>query len=408
MTTIKSRKHATVATSSTLRSGLLGVATLIGNLALAWPAQAADVTTANKAQTTDAKTLAIVHVDAMAGPGYRIDELSSPKFSQPPRDTTQTTSIIGSIIGKELIRQQGATTLTDALRISPGMATFHVGENGSTSTGDAISMRGFDTSGSIFVDGVRDSGAISCDMFNIEQIEVTKGSDGTEYGRTAPTGAINMVSKQAQPGNRLSGSLSYGSAKDREPPPTGTSRSAALDLATATRVYLDFLHAKQNNVPDGGAPTVSLPGYSSPDPSQPQLANASMVDPQNFNGTSQDHDPVQSDMFTAIIQHDFFSSVTLHDTLRWGRTRQDCLPTSFKMPTFANPGDPSSWTIARSNPNFKHQTNRIVTNRANLTTNVDTDAISHNLSAGIELTQEMITTLGLAAVDRSTWPAANL
>jgi catecholate siderophore receptor len=117
-------------------------------------------------------------------------------------------------------------------------------------------------------------------------------------------------------------------------------------------------------------------------------------------------------MFTAIVEHDFSDGIALHDTLRWGRTRQDYLLTSFTA-TAANlltpdPADPSSWTLARSNPNFKHQANRIVTNQTNLTANFDTGAITHNLSAGIELTQEKATTLGIAALNGSTWPAANL
>jgi hypothetical protein len=69
--------------------------------------------------------------------------LSSPKFTQPLLDTTQTISVIT----KELLQQQGATTLTEALRNSPGVGTFFVGENGSTTTGDGIYMRGFDTRG---------------------------------------------------------------------------------------------------------------------------------------------------------------------------------------------------------------------------------------------------------------------
>jgi catecholate siderophore receptor len=65
--------------------------------------------------------------------------------------------------------------LTEALRNSPGVGTFFAGENGNTTTGDAIYMRGFDTSGSIFVDGIRDLGSVSRDVFNIDRIEVEKG-----------------------------------------------------------------------------------------------------------------------------------------------------------------------------------------------------------------------------------------
>ena len=49
-------------------------------------------------------------------------------------------------------------------------------------------MRGFDTSGSIFVDGVRDLGSISRDIFNIDQVEVVKGPAGTDIGRGAASG----------------------------------------------------------------------------------------------------------------------------------------------------------------------------------------------------------------------------
>ncbi|HEY1588129.1 MAG TPA: catecholate siderophore receptor Fiu, partial [Rhodanobacter sp.] len=440
---ITSRKHPAARRKSPQASGGMVAATLLTGLALALPAAAADMPATGPdtdAQVANAKTLPSVKVEATPN-DYKIDKVSSPKFTQPILDTPQTISVIS----KELFLQQGATTLTEALRNSPGVGTFYAGENGSTSTGDAIYMRGFDTSGSIFVDGVRDLGTISRDVFNIEQIEVTKGPDCTEYGRTAPTGAINMVSKQPLLDNSVSGSVSYGSAdqkrstadwnqaiganaafrlnvmgqnsgvpgrNDVENNRWGIAPTLAFGLGTPTRVYLDFLHVKQNNIPDGGVSTIGLPGYSSPDPSRPFLAGAPKVDPDNFYGTSQDHDRDQQDMFTAIIQHDFSDNVALHDTLRWGRTRQDYLLTSFTT-TAANlltpdPADPSTWTLARSNPNFKHQNNRIATNQTNLTANFETGAVTHNLSAGIELSQEKATALGIVALNGSTWPAANL
>ncbi|MEO6800711.1 MAG: catecholate siderophore receptor Fiu [Rhodanobacter sp.] len=443
MSLIKSRKHPVHRATSSLAPGLLATA-LLGSLALAPNARATDAsgpTPSTEAMVAQATSLPRVQVNGYAGPDYRIDRLSSPKFTQSLLDTTQTVSIIN----RDLIQQQGATTLTEALRNSPGVGTFYAGENGTTSTGDAIYMRGFDTSGSIFVDGVRDLGTISRDVFNIEQIEVTKGPDGTEYGRTAPTGAINMVSKQPLLGNSVSGAVSYGSADQKrgtadwnqaigntsafrlnvlgqnsgvpgrvkvENNRWGVAPALAFGLGTPTRVYLDFLHIKQNNTPAGGVSTVGLPGYSSPDPTRPFIADAPKADPNNFYGTRQDHDRDQQDMFTAIVQHDFSDNLALHDTLRWGRTRQDYLLTSF-MATAANlltpdPADPSTWTVARSNPNFKHQNNRIATNQTNFTANFETGAVTHNLSAGIELTQEKATNLGIAALNGSTWPAANL
>ncbi|MHA6204270.1 catecholate siderophore receptor Fiu [Dyella soli] len=436
MAHIKSRKHPVTRTAL----GAATAATLITGLAMAHPALAGD-TTPDAATTTETRNLPGVQVDGTVANDYKVDKVSSPKFTQPLLDTTQTINVIS----RQLIQEQGASTLTEALRNSPGVGTFYVGENGTTSTGDGIYMRGFDTSTSIFVDGVRDLGSISRDVFNIEQVEVTKGPAGTDNGRTAPTGAINMVSKQAELGSGVTGSVSYGSADRRratadwnqsigdssafrlnvmgqdsgvpgrdkvENNRWGVAPTLALGLGTATRVYLDYLHVKQNNVPDGGVPTIGLPGYSSPDPKRPQIGEAPMVDSSHFYGTTADHDHVTADMFTALVEHEFSADMALHSTTRWGRTREDYLLTSF-MGSAANLltpnlNDPSTWTLARSNPTFKHQANRIITNQTNLTANFDTGGITHNLSTGIELTQEKATTEGIAALNGTTWPAANL
>jgi catecholate siderophore receptor len=430
MAFIKSRKHAAPAVCT------VGAAVL---LSLAHGAMAADAPP-QTAKVNDAQALPGMQVEADRSSDYRVEKVSSPKFTQSLLNTTQTIQVIG----RELMKQQGATTLTEALRNSPGVGTFYVGENGTTNTGDSIYMRGFDTSGSIFVDGARDVGTVSRDIFNIEQVEVTKGPDGTEYGRTAPTGAINLVTKQPVLGSGVSGSVQYGSGSRRratadwnqsmgndaafrlnvlgqdsgvygrdkvENNRWGVAPSLAFGLGSPTRVYINYLHIKQNNTPDGGVPTIGLPGYTSPD-ARAFLTNAGKVDQDNFYGTNQDHDDVTQDMFTVIIEHDFSDKVALHNTARWGRTTQDYLLTSY-MGTTANlltpnAADPSTWTLARSTPTFKHQTNRIATNQTNLTASIESGAVTQDISTGIELTNEQARNLGQAVLPGSTWPAANL
>ncbi|MDY1548221.1 catecholate siderophore receptor Fiu [Luteibacter sahnii] len=430
MAFIKSRKHAAPAARTVSAAVLLTLAH--GAAAVDAPPQ--------QAKVNDAQALPGMQVEADRSSDYRADKVSSPKFTQSLLDTTQTIQVIG----KELMQQQGATTLTEALRNSPGVGTFYVGENGATNTGDAIYMRGFDTSGSIFVDGARDLGTISRDVFNIEQVEVTKGPDGTEYGRTAPTGAVNLVTKQPVLGSGVSGTVQVGSGQRQRATADwnqsldgdkavrlnvmsqdsgvygrdrvkndrwGIAPSLAFGLGTPTRVYIDYLHIKQNNRPDGGVPTLGLPGYSAPD-KRSFLASASAVDPSNWYGTDQDHDRDTQDLFTVIVEHDINENLALHNTSRWGRTTQDYLLTSFMGSTAnlltPNPADPSTWTIARSLPTFKHQSNRIATNQTNLTAHVGDGAVIQDISAGIELTQETARTLGFAALNGSAWPAANL
>ncbi|NII10073.1 catecholate siderophore receptor Fiu [Oleiagrimonas sp. C23AA] len=411
----------------------LGAALLTGLMASA--AHAGDAQTTTQTRPT---SLANIHVEAVSVGTYKADTLSSSKFTQPVSETPQTVQIITN----DLISDQHATTLTEALRNSAGVGTFYVGENGSTNTGDDVYMRGFDSSGSIFVDGVRDLGSISRDTFNIEQVEVIKGPAGTDYGRTAPSGSINMVTKQPRLENSLGADVSYGSGQQKRASVDwnraignhgafrlnlmdqgggvpgrdevkhrrfGIAPSLAFGLDTPTRVYIDALHVKQNNVPDGGVPTVGLPGYTSPDPTRPSLADAPQVDTHNFYGTDADHDNVTADMATVIIEHDLPNHGLLRNTTRWGRTKQDYLLSSFMSAAdyFNTPdlADPGSWSIRRL-PNFKDQTNRILTNQTGIITHADTGSVSHTFSYGLELTREKVSTTGVVAI--SDWPDVNL
>jgi catecholate siderophore receptor len=452
MSPIKRRKHAArVSPPSGSPVPLPLAAALMTGLALAAPfaASAQDARVAapgngGPSAEDQVRTLGKVEVVGAKLKRYTADKPDSPKFTQPLVDTTQTVNVIGA----DLFTEQGATTLTDALRNSAGVGTFFAGENGNTTTGDTVFMRGFDSSSSIFVDGVRDLGSVSRDVFNLEQVEVTKGPAGADNGRTAPTGAINLVSKQPILEDAASASLSYGSAAQRratadwnqvlgahaafrlnlmaqdggvpgrdtlERKRWGVAPSFAFGLGTATRTTLNLLHIDQDNIPDGGVPTIGLPGYASPDPSRPQIGEAPRVDTSNFYGTLSDHDDVAVDMATLRIEHDFAGGASLRNTTRWGRNGQDYLLTSFMLSAdparFQTPDldDPSTWLVARSLPTFKDQRNTILANQTNLLLHFGGDGrVQHDLSAGIELTREELRTHGLAALDGTAWPAANL
>lgn len=436
MSYIKSRKHAPKRTSPALST-----ATLAAGLALALPAAAADAVPADEAGGPQATTLDKVQVRGLHS------FIVSPKFTQTLQDTPQTIQVID----KELFNQQGATTLTEALRNSAGVGTFYAGENGNTSTGDTLYMRGFDTSSSIFVDGIRDLGSISRDLFNIEQVEVVKGPASTDTGRSAPTGAINLVTKQANLRDATSGTVSAGSDgqqranadwnhafgesgnalrlnamwQDSDVPGRdhvnnsrwGIAPSLGFNLDGATRVYLNLLYVKQDNVPDGFVPTIGMDGW------KPQNGLAALaghpVDPENFYGTRADHDDVTAQMATLRIEHDISDTLKLSNTLRWGKTEQDYLLTSFMGTGFTNagvagnigwtdPNDLSTYTIKRSSPTFKDQRNEILTNQLNLRADFATGGVQHFVSTGVEFAREQYDFYGQAATGGSAWTPANL
>jgi len=163
-----------------------------------------------QADTEAAKTLPKVSVAAPEPEATpKVDNVSSPKFTQPLLDTPQTIAVVS----KEVLQQQGATTLSQALRNTPGV-TFLLGENGNTATGDSIFMRGFDTQGSIFIDGIRDLGTVTRDTFNTEQVEIAKGPAGPDYGRGAASGYVNMSSKVPTVDSFTAGTASYGTASN--------------------------------------------------------------------------------------------------------------------------------------------------------------------------------------------------
>ncbi|MDN5782237.1 MAG: catecholate siderophore receptor Fiu, partial [Luteimonas sp.] len=344
-------------------------------------------------------------------------------------------------------QQQGATTLAEALRNSPGVGTFYAGENGNTTTGDALYMRGFDTTNSIFVDGARDLGAVSRDLFNIDQVEVVKGPAGTDTGRSAPTGAINMVSKQANLRDATSASVSAGNDGQQRATADwniglgetsalrlnamwqdsdvagrdhvnnsrwGIAPSLGFGLNTDTRVFLNLLYVKQDNVPDGFVPTIGLPSWV-PQPGLEQLAGHP-VDPENFYGSPYDHDDVTAQMATLRFEHDFSDTLKLSNTLRWGKTEQDYLITAF-MSTggtiddeqagnvhWADKNDLSTYTLQRGTFSSRDQQNRILTDQLNLRADFSTGAVDHFLSTGLELTREEQTAHGIA-IDSNLDPA---
>lgn len=435
MSTIKSRKHPVLRLAPTSLTAAVFTGLVLG-LPLTAAADGAGNEAMDGKDKQDAKTLDKVEVRGLRS------FIVSPKFTQTLQNTPQTIQVIG----RELLQQQGATTLTEALRNSAGVGTFYAGENGNTTSGDAVYMRGLDSSSSIFVDGARDLGSVSRDLFNIEQVEVVKGPAGTDTGRSAPTGAINMVSKQANLLAVVSGSVSAGvdgqqratadwstrlgaaSAlrlnamwQDSDAPGRdhvnnsrwGLAPSLGFGLDGATRVWLNLLYVRQDNVPDGFVPTIGLPGWT-PQPGLERLVG-NPVDPSNFYGTRDDHDDVTSRMATLLVEQDLADTLKLTNTLRWGETEQAYLLTAFMGTSTAagtgnikwtDPDDLATYTLARSNPTFKDQQNRILTNHLNLRADFGTDAVAHFLSAGLELTREEQDAHGIATT--GSRPPANL
>ncbi|MDX9900449.1 MAG: TonB-dependent siderophore receptor [Aliarcobacter sp.] len=328
---------------------------------------------------------------------YKVDKSSSFKVTQDLVDTPQTISVIT----KKVIEEQQATTLVEALRNTPGI-TLNLGENGNTNAKDNINMRGFDAQGSIYKDGIRDLANSSKDTFNTEAVEVTKGAVGADNGRGVSSGYINQVTKSATNKDEVGGTVGYSTAKNArltadvnkklnettgvrlnvmkqngevagrdevEIDRTGIAGSVAFGIGTATRTTINYEHTEQDDVPDGGIPTVGLNG------------GAAKADTSKFYGSSNDFEEAKSDAFTLKFEQDISDNTIFKNTSRYAKTTQEMLLTSpSNYSTTAN-------TVTRS-MHARWQENEILTNQSNFSTEVQTGMLLHKISTGIELTKE--------------------
>lgn len=435
MTHIRSRKHPSVQQPRLQRAMAAAIASLAlpgiqgtGHAQTHAPDQAqAQAQTQSQRPPLAQATLPEIKVEGAAVNDYKADTVANPKYTRPIAETPQTITVIR----KEILQEQSATTLADALRNTPGV-TMLMGENGNTSTGDSIFMRGFDTQGSIFIDGVRDVGTYSRDTFNVEQVEVVKGPAGADIGRGSPTGYINLISKVPLAENFAFGSVgisseSWGRAtadlnrtmpglgngtalrlnvmkqqgdvpgRDRVTNDAwGVAPTLALGLGTPTRVYLSAMHLERDAVPDGGLPTVGLRGYYNADLARAGVTPA-RVDTANFYGSRADHDKVEVDMLTVRIEHDLASGAKLRNISRYGRSRQDFLVTGVFNANFPNPADPASWNVDLR-PHGKDQRNEIIANQTSISGDFATGSVRHTVSGGVELLYEKQSNNTLARV----------
>lgn len=422
----------------------------------ALPSNAQDATTEAAPATEAATQLPAVKVQDEAIQDYKADRVSSPKFTQPLVNTPQTISVVK----KEVMAEQGALSLSDALRNTPGI-TFQAGENGNSTSGDAIFLRGFDTQGSIFLDNIRDLGPAVRDLFNVEQVEIVKGPAGADNGRGAASGYINLVSKTPVAEDLAAGSVSYGTADRRrittdlnqkvgehsavrlnligqdggvagrdaiERQQWGIAPSVAFGLGTATRITLFSQHIQQNNTPDGGVSAIGVSGYrnlilegrdangnATNSTGMPVLA--SPVDSSNFYGLDDDFEDIRANLYTVRIEHDLSPGLTVRNTARYGESDQARVLTApLQAPVVSDDPDgtgpmqpvvrpdPNTWTQGRSRQ-ASYRDNQILTNQTNLTARLKTGAIEHSLSGGVEFIYESQFTPTYAVVGAAQAPA---
>ena len=330
---------------------------------------------------------------------------SSTKYTEPLLDTPQTISVIS----KEVMEEQGATTLRDVLKNVPGL-TITAGEGGNPA-GDNLTLRGFSARNDIFIDGVRDLSPQSRDPFNLEQVEVVKGPGSAFTGRGSTGGSINLLSKT--PGLRRSfgGTLDFGTDRTRRATadinvPIGDSMAFRLNLLShhsgvagrdvvkferlgaapsltwglgkPTRATISYYKLKQDNISDYGIPWV------------PSTNNALVefrdrpapVPRHTFYGLrNRDFEKLNADLVTLKFEHDFNDGLSLRNQLRYSNSSRDSMATP---PRFNN----NNSTIINREMRSWQTEDKVWDNQTDFVARFSTGKVEHALVTGINFTRE--------------------
>jgi catecholate siderophore receptor len=299
-----------------------------------------------------------------------------------------------TVVPANLMKDQAMQSLADVIRYVPG-ATAHQGEGNR----DQFILRGISTSADLYVDGIRDDAQVFRDLYNLERIEVVKGTGGMIFGRGGAGGVLNRVTKKPVFYRVGEASLSLGShsqlrgtvdlgAKLNDSAAwrlnvmteNGDSFRQGFDMkryamnptltlvtGAATSLTIGFEHMRDERTADRGVPG--------------QDGKPISADPGTFYGNAEQSKARSTvDGLYAILDHDF-GSVQLKNSFRV--THYD----KFYQNVYADNANTSSvisgnLKLAAYN-NANQRTN--VFNQTDLTTKLNTGGFEHTLLAGIEL-----------------------
>ncbi len=339
---------------------------------------------------------------------FRGEQMDSVKYARDLQDTPRLITVLPA----DLLEEQGATSLKDALKNIPGIS-LQAGE-GNPPGGDQFKIRGFNARDDINVNDTRDLGNYFRDPFYIDQLEVVKGPNSAFSGRGSAGGTVNFVTKKPfqEDFNRVEASigtdnlyrgtldmnkvLSDNSAirvnllgHDADIPGRDIAEESRYGLYAAytwgfngpTKITADYLHITQDDLPDNGLPADrGAPGVN---------ANGTGLIPpgldfDNFYGHTDDYRDVAVNQFGLALQHAFNNGVVLKNQLRLSQVSNDSITSSPRIqnitPTFVG-----SQVLGNTKP--RDQTDDGINNQTDLLLNFKTGGIEHDLVVGMELAQ---------------------
>lgn len=337
---------------------------------------------------------------------YKVDRSSDTRFTEPVRDTPKSVTIIP----KEVIEDVGATTFRELARTTPGV-TLGTGEGGNA-FGDRIFIRGFEARNDIYIDGQRDPGVSSREIFAIEQVEIVKGPSSAYMGRGTTGGSVGLQSKKPSLGNdfaiaevtagtdnlwrgtldanyelapglalRTNGFYHTADIPGRDYVDTqryGGALALLWQAAPDLSFNLDYYHFRSDGLSDYGHPF------------DPETQEPYAVDPDNFYGAvGRDFLENDADIATFAAQWQPVTGLTLRSQTRYGEVDNRYVVSVPRAPD-TSAADPADWTVSTGSPQ-RNATTQYIGNITSATAEMATGAVEHTLVLGGEYSHEKIT-----------------
>ena len=330
--------------------------------------------------------------------GYKVDSTRVGKARQDLRDVPNSVLVVP----EQLIFDRNADSLRDALRNVAGL-TFNAGEGGRI--GDNITIRGYSAVGDLFLDNMRDVAQYNREVFNLDRIEVLRGSSSMLFGRGATGGIINQVSKTPQPFDNGQLTLTYGTDQYKR---ALLDLNKAFDQSTALRLnamYTDTDSFREvvSNKRDGIAPsltlglggrdeltiaTLHLDETNIPDFGVPFYQGRPLDVPvERFYGMGNaDYERSTTDITTATHTHRFAPHTEWRTQLRYAEYERDLWAVAPRL--VGTPPGITDATIMNRQRQARGGEEQTWTLQSDFNTRLQTGTWRHDLLAGLDYAQE--------------------
>ena len=310
-----------------------------------------------------------------------------------------------NIVTAKTLQEESVTSMQDALKNVPGI-TLNAGEG--TARGDSVNLRGFPAFNDFFLDGIRDAGIYTRDVFDLQTLEVLKGPSAILFGRGSTGGVINQVTKAAQLDPIQEAILQVGTNDEVRGTgdidmPIGPSTAFRMNFMAqragiADRddvlnrrwgiaptityginepdtISLSYLHQEEDDKPDNGIPFLN--GSPAPGPRGADY------------GLLSDYFKTSVDVLTLHARHEFDEDYSVTNTFRAANYRFN------NNRNFPNFGDdiPTATTplddikVGRDAP-YSSGIQQNITDQLDFHGHFETGFVTHDLTVGFELGRE--------------------